>query len=118
LAITGAGQCKDHQLLLNLGSGAINVPVLRAAGKVSVQIIDIIKVGRLHILLNSMLINTSQTIKENRANCKDLVTFIVQLLDPIRETLKNQNVADIDCHLKEDLQHFTQYVVQHFHYLC
>jgi len=33
------------QLLSNLGSGAINVPGLQAAGKVGVQIIDIIKVG-------------------------------------------------------------------------
>jgi hypothetical protein len=32
------------QLLSNLGSGAINVPGLQAAGQVGVQIIDIIKV--------------------------------------------------------------------------
>jgi hypothetical protein len=38
------------QLLSNLGSGAINVPGLQAAGKVGVQIIDIIKVGRHTIL--------------------------------------------------------------------
>ena len=34
------------QLLLNLGSGGINVPGLHAAGLVAVQIIDIIKVGK------------------------------------------------------------------------
>jgi hypothetical protein len=35
------------QLLLNLGSGGINVPGLQAVGLVAVQIIDIIKVVRL-----------------------------------------------------------------------
>ena len=35
------------QLLSNLGSGGINVPGLQAAGLVAVQIIDIIKVGKL-----------------------------------------------------------------------
>jgi hypothetical protein len=35
------------QLLSNIGSGGINVPGLQAAGLVAVQIIDIIKVGKL-----------------------------------------------------------------------
>jgi hypothetical protein len=35
------------QLLSNLGSGGINIPGLQAAGLVAVQIIDIIKVGKL-----------------------------------------------------------------------
>jgi hypothetical protein len=33
------------QLLSNLGSGAINVPGLQAAGQVGMQIIDIVKVS-------------------------------------------------------------------------
>jgi hypothetical protein len=33
------------QLLSNLGSGAINVPGLQAAGQIGVQIIDIVKVS-------------------------------------------------------------------------
>ena len=37
------------QLISNLGSGAFNVPGLEAASKVGIQIIDIIKVGRLYI---------------------------------------------------------------------
>jgi hypothetical protein len=36
------------QLLSNIGSGPITVPGLQAAGLVAVQIIDIIKVGKLH----------------------------------------------------------------------
>jgi hypothetical protein len=35
------------QLLSNLGSGGISVPGLQAAGLVAVQIIDIVKVGKL-----------------------------------------------------------------------
>ncbi|KIM83174.1 hypothetical protein PILCRDRAFT_7143 [Piloderma croceum F 1598] len=79
------------QLLSNLGSGAINVPGLQAAGKVGMQIIDIVKKTR-----------------DNKADCEDLVTRIVELLDPIRKALKNQNSMDIDLNLKEDLERFTQ----------
>jgi hypothetical protein len=41
------------QLISNLGSGAFNVPGLEAASKVGIQIIDIIKVGRLYIWQSS-----------------------------------------------------------------
>jgi hypothetical protein len=47
------------QLLSNLGSGAINVPGLQAAGQVGMQIIDIIKVSRLKLVMNASLINVS-----------------------------------------------------------
>ena len=39
------------QLLSNLGSGAINVPGLQAAGQVGMQIIDIIKVSQLQLVV-------------------------------------------------------------------
>ena len=35
---------------------------------------------------------------------------IVQLLDPLRKALENQNATDIDLRLKEDLERFIQYV--------
>ena len=47
------------QLLSNLGSGAINVPGLQAAGQVGMQIIDIIKVSRLELTIDAPLINVS-----------------------------------------------------------
>jgi hypothetical protein len=59
-------------LLLNLGSGAINVPGLQAASKVAIQIINIVKVKILqavHGCYSSMLF---QKIKANKADCEDL----------------------------------------------
>jgi len=79
------------ELLSNLGSGAINVPGLQAASKVGIQIIDIVK-----------------KIKNNKADCEELVMRIVQLLDPIRDALESQMASDIDPHLKEDLERFTR----------
>jgi len=64
---------------------------LHAAGLVAVQIIDIIK-----------------KTKGNHADCEDLVTRIVQLLDPIGKALQNQNASDIDQRLTEDLDQFTE----------
>jgi hypothetical protein len=101
------------QLLSNLGSGAINVPGLQAAGQVGMQIIDIIKVSRLEFVIDAPLIkfNVSQKTKGNIADYDDLVTRIVQLLDPIRKALENQSSIDIDLSLKEDLERFTEYVL-------
>jgi hypothetical protein len=98
------------QLLSNLGSGAINVPGLQAAGQVGMQIIDIIKVSQL-LLINAPLINVSQKTKGNKTDYDDLVTRIVQLLDPIRKALENQSSVDVDLSLKEDLERFTEYVL-------
>ena len=47
------------QLLSNLGSGAINVPGLQAAGQVGMQIIDIIKVSRLKLVIVALVIKIS-----------------------------------------------------------
>ncbi|KIM87277.1 hypothetical protein PILCRDRAFT_814765 [Piloderma croceum F 1598] len=80
------------QLLSNLGSGGINVPGLQAAGLIAVQIIDIIK-----------------KTKGNQTDCEDVVTRIMQLLDPIAKTLQNQNTTDIDLRLTEDLRRFTEF---------
>ncbi|KIM86429.1 hypothetical protein PILCRDRAFT_4924, partial [Piloderma croceum F 1598] len=79
------------QLLSSLGSGAINVPGLQAAGQVGMQIIDIIRKA-----------------KGNRSDYDDLVTRIVQLLDPIRKALENQSFVDVDLSLTEDLERFTE----------
>jgi hypothetical protein len=49
-------------------------------------------------------------MRGNKTDCEDLMTRIVQLLDPIRKALENQNSVDIDLRLKEDLERFTQYV--------
>jgi len=35
------------QLISNLGSGGVNVPGLQAAGQIGIQIIDLVKVGKL-----------------------------------------------------------------------
>jgi hypothetical protein len=51
-----------------------------------------------------------QKIKDNKVDCEDLVTRIIQLLDPIQKALENQNALDIDLRLKEDLDRFAQYV--------
>jgi hypothetical protein len=99
------------QLLSNLGSGAINVPGLQAAGQIGMQIIDIIKVSQLKFMINTLLINVSQKTKGNKADYDDLMTRIVQLLDPIRKALENQSSVDVDLSLKEDLERFTQYVL-------
>jgi hypothetical protein len=99
------------QLLSNLGSGAINVPGLQAAGQVGMQIIDIIKVSPLEFVINAPLINVPQKTKGNIADYDDLVTRIVQLLDPIRKALENQSSMDVDLSLKEDLERFTEYVL-------
>ena len=37
------------QLASNLGSGAFNIPGLQAVGLIGIQIIDIIKVRRIHL---------------------------------------------------------------------
>jgi hypothetical protein len=72
------------QLLSNLGSGAINVPRIQAAGQVGVQIIDIIKVSRLEFV-----VNVPQKTKGNMADYDDLVTRIVQLLAPVLQHQRN-----------------------------
>ena len=59
---------------------------------------------------NVLLINVSQKTKGNQTDCEELVTRIVQLLDPIGKTLQNQNATDIDLRLMEDLNRFTEYV--------
>ena len=51
-----------------------------------------------------------QKTRVNKADCEDLVSRIVQLLDPLRKALENQNATDIDLRLKEDLERFIQYV--------
>jgi hypothetical protein len=45
------------QLLANLGSGAVGIPGLQAAGQVAIQIIDIVKVGLLYFMTNILFIN-------------------------------------------------------------
>ena len=59
---------------------------------------------------NVRLMNISQKTKGNETDCEDLVTRIVQLLDPIGQTLRNQSATDIDLRLMEDLRRFTEYV--------
>jgi dynactin complex subunit len=49
-------------------------------------------------------------MRGNKTDYEDLVMRIVELLDPIRKALENQNSIDIDLSLKEDLERFTQYV--------
>jgi len=56
------------------------------------------------ILNNVLLINVLQKTKGNQTDCEDLVTCIVQLLDPIGKILQNQNATDIDLRLAEDLK--------------
>ena len=65
---------------------------------------------RSFVLNNVLLINVSQRTKGNQTDCEDLVTRIVQLLDPIGKTLRNENATDIDLRLTEDLKRFTEYV--------
>jgi len=55
------------------------------------------------------MLNVSQKTESNKADYDDLVTRIVQLLDPIRRALENQSSVDVDLSLKEDLERFTQY---------
>ena len=98
------------QLLANLGSGTLGIPGLQAAGQVAIQIIDIIKVGLLYIITIILLMDGPQKTRVNKADCEDLVSRIVQLLDPLRKALENQNATDIDLRLKEDLERFIQYV--------
>ena len=60
------------QLLSNLGSGAINVPGLQAAGQVGMQIIDIIKVSRLKLVIVALVIKIAirRKQKETRPTVK------------------------------------------------
>jgi len=63
------------------------------------------------LVLNSgLLINASQKTKGNKTDCEELVSRIVELLDPIGKALENRKAMDIDLRLKDDLEHFTQYV--------
>jgi hypothetical protein len=43
------------QLVSNLGSGALNIPGLQAAGLIGVQIVDIIKVKNFYLLPDILL---------------------------------------------------------------
>ena len=45
------------QLLANLGSGALAIPGLQAAGQIAIQIIDIVKVGLLYFITDILLMN-------------------------------------------------------------
>ena len=45
------------QLLANLGSGALGIPGLQAAGQIAIQIIDIIKVGLSYFITDILLMN-------------------------------------------------------------
>ena len=54
--------------------------------------------------------HTFQNIRENRVDCEELVRRIVQLLDPIRETLGSQEMKDIDISLRKDLERFKKCV--------
>ncbi|KZP20446.1 TPR-like protein [Athelia psychrophila] len=74
-------------LVSNLGSGALNVPGLQAAGLIGCQIIDIV-----------------QKMKDNQDACKDLVDHIGKLMSPIYSTLQGCNITDIDVGLREDIQ--------------
>jgi len=62
-------------------------------------------------VINAQLINNSKKTKGNKADYDDLMTRIVQLLDPIRKALENQSSVDVDLSLKEDLERFTEYVL-------
>ncbi|KZP29400.1 hypothetical protein FIBSPDRAFT_192660 [Athelia psychrophila] len=80
-------------LVSNLGSGALNVPGLQAAGLIGCQIIDII-----------------QKMKDNQDACNDLVNDIGQLMSPINMRLQACNIADIDDELKADIKRLEECV--------
>ena len=48
--------------------------------------------------------------KATRPICEELVSRIVELLDPIEKALENRKAMDIDLRFKDELEHFTQYV--------
>ncbi|KZP29446.1 hypothetical protein FIBSPDRAFT_1038827 [Athelia psychrophila] len=74
-------------LVSNLGSGALNVPGLQAAGLIGCQIIDII-----------------QKMKDNQDAYNELVDDIGQLMSPINLRLQGCETADVDDELKADIK--------------
>jgi hypothetical protein len=105
------------QVISTLGSGGINIPGLQATGQIAMQIIDLVKVGRLphHPHQYSYRWNR-QKIKSNREGLEELVERIADLLDPVQKTLGDQNQADISVGLKEDLVRFQQCVLLMYDY--
>ncbi|KZP07302.1 TPR-like protein [Athelia psychrophila] len=75
------------ELVSNLGSGALNVPGLQAAGLIGCQIIDIL-----------------QIMKDNQDACNDLVDDIGQLMSPINLRLQGCRTADVDDELKAGIK--------------
>ena len=98
------------QLASNLGSGALSVPGLQAAGLISIQIIDAIKVSTMVFSLSQYYFEARkfylQKFKSNKEDAEDLVIHISKLMEPILKALQNKTSNDIDTNLKEDLLRF------------
>ena len=95
------------QLASNLGSGALNVPGLQAAGLIGVQIIDAVKVSIIiYFCFSDVTEFYLQKFKSNKQDAEDLVIHISKLMEPILNALQNKTVQDIDPNLAADLLRF------------
>ena len=96
------------QLASNLGSRGLNVPGLQAAGLISVQIINAIKVSIIYFSFSVIFWSkfNPQKFKSNKQDVEDLVIHISKLMEPILNALQNKTMQDIDPNLAADLLHF------------
>ena len=94
-----------------LGAEQSTFPVSKRRARSACKSLILSRSANLKLVINAPLINVSQKTKGNKTDYDDLVTRIVQLLDPIRKALENQSSTDVDLSLKEDLERFTQYVL-------
>ncbi|KAF7964520.1 hypothetical protein HWV62_6263, partial [Athelia sp. TMB] len=74
-------------LVSNLGSGALNVPGLQAAGQIGCQIIDII-----------------QNMKDNEDACSSLIDRMNTLMNLVAEALPPDGASIDSLHIKADLK--------------